>query len=240
MQSCIVELPSEHIVRCMQTQTSQTITNTMEPRTRWGICLGPTGNLQGSYIFMTLATGKRIVRRKFTETPITNRVKKQVAKWASKDCAITGLKFMDEYRIKYKFNKEEDTIIEENPIDMVSYPDVSAEAPGIMTQYENLIDGENVIEDKPVLRDKEQAMMVAENSVLEFETVGESRAAGKAIELLDYDESNMLDNDIKHDKEIRVKGEPQLAKITAKNEDDENEDHTHKTAEEQPRRLGRG
>jgi hypothetical protein len=25
------------------------ITNTMEPRTKWGICLGPTGNMQGSY-----------------------------------------------------------------------------------------------------------------------------------------------------------------------------------------------
>jgi hypothetical protein len=30
-----------------------------------------------------------------------------------------------------------------------------AEAPGIMTQYENLIDGENVIADKPVLSNKE-------------------------------------------------------------------------------------
>jgi hypothetical protein len=56
------------------------ITNTMEPRTRWGICLGPTGNWQGSYIFMSQTTGKRIVRRKFTEMPITDSVKKQVAK----------------------------------------------------------------------------------------------------------------------------------------------------------------
>jgi hypothetical protein len=43
------------------------ITNTMEPRTRWGICLGPTGNLQGSYKFMSLTTGKRIVRRSSQE-----------------------------------------------------------------------------------------------------------------------------------------------------------------------------
>ena len=52
----------------------------MEPRTRWGTCLGPIGNLQGSYIFMSLTTGKRIVRHKFTEMPITDSVKKQVAK----------------------------------------------------------------------------------------------------------------------------------------------------------------
>jgi hypothetical protein len=51
--------------------------------------------------------------------PITDSVKKQVAKWASKDRAITGLKFTDKYRIEYKFDEEEDAIIEEKPIDMV-------------------------------------------------------------------------------------------------------------------------
>jgi hypothetical protein len=29
------------------------ITNTLEPRTKWAICMGPTGNLQGSYKFLT-------------------------------------------------------------------------------------------------------------------------------------------------------------------------------------------
>ncbi len=106
-----------------------------------------------------------------------------------------------------------------------------AEAPGMMTQYENLIDVENVIEDKPVLSDEEQAIMAAENSGLEFGTVGESRAAGEVIELLDDDKNDMLDDDIRHDKEIRVKEEPQQAEITDENEDDEDEDHTNKTAE---------
>jgi hypothetical protein len=57
------------------------ITNTTEPKTRWGICLGITGNLQGSYKFMLLSTGKKIKRRKFTEMPITESVIKQVSKW---------------------------------------------------------------------------------------------------------------------------------------------------------------
>jgi hypothetical protein len=68
---------------------------------------------------MSLTTGKRIVRCKFTEMPITNSVTKQLAKWGSKDQAITGLKFMDKYRYKYNFDKEEDAIIEERPIDVV-------------------------------------------------------------------------------------------------------------------------
>ncbi len=63
-------------------------------------------------------------------------------------------------QIKYKFDKEEDTIIEERPIDIAPYPDVPAEAPWTMTQHENLIDGGNVIEDEPVLSNKEQAMLV--------------------------------------------------------------------------------
>ncbi len=219
--------------------TDPDITNTMEPRTRWGTCLGPTGILQESYIFMSLTTGKRIVRHKFTEMPITDSVKKQVAKWASKDRAITGLKFMDKYRIEYKFDEGEDAIIEEKLIDVVPYPDVPAEAPGIMTQYENLIDGENVIENEPVTSNKERAMMAAENSGLEFGTMGESWAAGEVIELLDDDKNDMLDNNIRHYKKIRVTEEPQQAKITDENEDDEDEDHTNETAEEQPRRLGR-
>jgi hypothetical protein len=134
--------------------TDPDITNTLEFRTRWGICLGPTGNLQGSHKFMPLTTGKRIVRCKFTKMPLTDSVKKQVAKWASKDRAVMGLKFMDKYGDEYEFDKEEDAIIKERPIDVVPFPDVPAEAPGIMTQYENLIDGEEVSEDEPVSNDE--------------------------------------------------------------------------------------
>jgi hypothetical protein len=88
---------------------------------------------------------------------------------------------------------------------MAPYPDLPAEAPEIMTQYENLIDGEDVIEDKPVLSNEEQAMMAADNSGLEFGTMGELRATREVIELLDDNENDMLDNDIRHDKKIRVK-----------------------------------
>jgi hypothetical protein len=54
------------------------ITNTMDSRTKRAICLGPAGNMQGSYKFMSLSTGKKIVRRKFMEMPITESVIRQV------------------------------------------------------------------------------------------------------------------------------------------------------------------
>ncbi len=36
------------------------ITNTMDPWIKWTICLGPTRNLQGSYKFLSLMTGKKV------------------------------------------------------------------------------------------------------------------------------------------------------------------------------------
>jgi hypothetical protein len=63
------------------------ITNTMDPRTKWVVCLGPTGNLQGSYNFLSLAMGKKVTRRKITEMPITESVIIQVENMAVKDGA---------------------------------------------------------------------------------------------------------------------------------------------------------
>ncbi len=89
------------------------------------------------------------------------------------------------------------------------------------------------------MSNKEQAMPAADNSGLEFGLVGKSCSTGGVIELLYDDKNDVLDNDIRHDKEIRVKEEPQWAKITDENEDGQDEDDTNKTNEEQPRRLGR-
>ncbi len=36
------------------------ITDTSDPRTKWALCLGPTGNLQGRSKFLSLMTGKKV------------------------------------------------------------------------------------------------------------------------------------------------------------------------------------
>eukprot|EP00957_Ditylum_brightwellii_P020103 1516639-Ditylum_brightwellii.AAC.1 len=55
----------------------------MRERTLGTIALSPRGNIQGSYKFMNLRTGKLIVRREFDELPapdaVVNRVHKLVA-----------------------------------------------------------------------------------------------------------------------------------------------------------------
>jgi hypothetical protein len=48
--------------------------NMETPQTSHAIALHPTGNLQGSYHFLSLDTGKCVSRRRWTELPITDVV----------------------------------------------------------------------------------------------------------------------------------------------------------------------
>jgi len=48
--------------------------NSQAPRTRGAIALGPTGNVQGGFRFMSLKTGKRITRYSWDSIPITETV----------------------------------------------------------------------------------------------------------------------------------------------------------------------
>jgi hypothetical protein len=46
----------------------------MESRTTGAICLGSTGNAQGTYRFLSLRTGQIVVRRAWTELPVPRDV----------------------------------------------------------------------------------------------------------------------------------------------------------------------
>ena len=46
----------------------------MVTRSTPAIVLGPTGNFQGTYKFLSLATGKKIMRRVFTPYPMPDSV----------------------------------------------------------------------------------------------------------------------------------------------------------------------
>jgi hypothetical protein len=45
-------------------------TNTMAPRTRGVICLGSTGNFEGSYKMMCHQTGRKLTRKQFQGLPM--------------------------------------------------------------------------------------------------------------------------------------------------------------------------
>jgi hypothetical protein len=84
-----------------EVHTDPDITNT-EPRTKWGICLGPTGNMHGSNKFMSLSTGKKIIKCKFMEMLMTESVMKH--QWAKKDRTQNGLTFLNRNGMEYEFN----------------------------------------------------------------------------------------------------------------------------------------
>ena len=52
--------------------------NTSKSRTTGAIALGPNGNLQGGYFFMSLRTWKKLSRRSWTELPAIDKIIRKV------------------------------------------------------------------------------------------------------------------------------------------------------------------
>ena len=50
----------------VQSHNNRNMTNLMVDWTQGATCLGPTVNLQGSYAFLSLFTGRKITRSQFT------------------------------------------------------------------------------------------------------------------------------------------------------------------------------
>jgi len=69
------------------------ITNTQKARTTPAVCLGPTGNMQGTYKFFNLLTGHVIKRRSFTVLPYPNRMIRLVNEWGEKSKQQNHLTF---------------------------------------------------------------------------------------------------------------------------------------------------
>jgi hypothetical protein len=110
-----------------------TPTNTMVTRSIPAIVLGPTGNLQGTYRFFSLATGKKVKRRAFTPYHMPDSVIKKVEAYA-KLTALPGIfDFADRNGILFEWNEE----VDESPEgivdveDITLYPSLAVEHPGV-------------------------------------------------------------------------------------------------------------
>ena len=71
-----------HFGAYAQVHEDRNVTNMIEERTQEAIRLGPTGNLQVTYIFFSLQYEKNITRRQFTEVPTPTIITKRVAAMA--------------------------------------------------------------------------------------------------------------------------------------------------------------
>jgi hypothetical protein len=69
----------------------------MNARTASAICLGPTGNVQGSHYFLSLRTGHRIVRHRWTLLPTPTDVIARVNAIAKQQKMAKTITFGDRY-----------------------------------------------------------------------------------------------------------------------------------------------
>ncbi|KAL7480380.1 hypothetical protein ACHAW6_006074, partial [Cyclotella cf. meneghiniana] len=107
--------------------------NTMQSRTHATICMGPTGNAQGSYKFYCLKTQQRLIRRRWDELPMPRSVIRTVHRHAQADKMKKGLHFTDRNNSPYDFDNTEyddtpEALVEEDP---APYPGIPEELPTV-------------------------------------------------------------------------------------------------------------
>ncbi len=103
-----------------KTHEENDATNSMDTQGTLSICLGPTGNLQGSCYFLSLVTGKLIKRWCLTELPVPQAIIDRVAHFA-KNSPSSDIIFTDHHRQPYHWPSEE--IIGSNKSQMAPYSD---------------------------------------------------------------------------------------------------------------------
>ena len=101
----------------------------MQTRSIPSICLGPTGNLQGSYYFFSLVTGKVIKRCNWDELPVPQSVINRVAFYAAKSTSPPDLIFADCHC--HPYNWPDKIIVGSDNPQSAPYPDLPANIPGV-------------------------------------------------------------------------------------------------------------
>ena len=103
--------------------------------------------------------------------PVTDAVIKQVEEMAVKDGAVKGLNFKDRKGFEYEFDNDEEYKILVEPDEPAPFPDIPADAPGILTELEEEYGIDNIVQDEPYMSDEQQAVLATNNSGLDFSSV---------------------------------------------------------------------
>ena len=112
------------------------ITNNQDLRGRDTICLGPTGNRQGTHKFFCLESKRVIKRKQFDEYPMPDSILKRVEAIGVKDKNDAKLRFRNRKNERFDWDMEdedEEELIEDNAVDaeVAPFPDIPAEMPGV-------------------------------------------------------------------------------------------------------------
>ncbi len=111
---------------------------------------------------------------------------------AVKDGTVKGINFKDRKGVEYKFDNDKEYEMLVEPNKPAPFPDIPAEAPGMLTELEKEYGVNEVVQDEPEESNEQQAMMVAENSGLDFLPIPTKATGGEAIEILDNEEEDVM------------------------------------------------
>jgi len=99
------------------------------------------------------------------------------------------------------------------PDEPAPFPDIPADAPGMLTKTEEEYGIDNVVQDKPEMSDEQRAVLAANNLGLDFSSVPTKVTEGEVIEILDDYEEDIL-NEYERE-EVLVKIEPDQTAVGA-------------------------
>ena len=117
-------------------QTRDKTDNTLRARTVSAICLRPTGNVQGSFYYYSLVTGRRLHRRRCTALPMPDEVINRVHDIATRQKCPEGIIFLR--RDGTEFIDIPGEAAPTNDDDPDDEPTRDAEIPGVGTIDENV------------------------------------------------------------------------------------------------------
>ncbi len=124
--------------------------------------------------------------------PVTESVIDQVEKMAVKDGATIGLSFKNRKGIEYEVDNDEEYEMLVEPEEPTSYPDIPAEAPGMLTEREEEFGVNDVVQEEMEQTDEERAVLAAKNSRLDFSSMPTKVLGGYVIEILDDEEEEAI------------------------------------------------
>ncbi len=94
------------------------------------ICLGLTGNFQGSSYFLSLLSGLVIKRRAFDELPAPKSVIDRVVTLAATSGVLSDIVFANRHQVPFPWSTEDSPGIDSTPI--APYPDITAKMLGLL------------------------------------------------------------------------------------------------------------
>ena len=156
--------------------------------------------------------------------PMTDSVIKMIDSLGKKERCKNGLSFKNRKGEEYTFdNEDEYEMIAEEKIP-APFPDIAAEVPGILTEQEEMMGVDEVIQSEREPSDEERAMLAAANSGMDFLAPQEDRPTKREmIEILDDEDDDILDQHI-NEESIQRQYEDKLPKIEEDEENDMSEE----------------